>query len=740
MRMLTVLAVVALALARTSWPGPTATPCDLSQYKALPGLTASNTDNQLVVTWKGERESEVRARYAIDAGRPVVRDLSVRNANGAWITVGENLMPEYRIVTGIRRMSVQQAEPLRAAGVELTPEVIAKNRWYAFWDAPLFIPEPPAAGRGQSASRTLGPPRTAAEIGRATASFNSASCTVKTDGSSLEATFPGLTMGSFAGDLRFTVYRGTNLMRMDAVASTNDQWVAYKYDGGLAGFSTALTPRVAWRDTGGHEQQYAFGGVANDTIVPLKATNRVLVAEGKGASIATFPMPHTFFFTREVDTNLGYVWYRLDEGKRFAFGVRQADREEVAQYAENFALFNAPPGTKQRMGVYFYVTPGGAESTRQAALAFTHDDRFKPVPGYKTMVNHFHLRFTERVRASGSFDTPMQDLAAMKSLGLNIVGLSDFHGDLHANDPGPVRFTDQKDYREATRRASDADFLIAPWEEPSAYFGGHYNIMFPRNVYWSKVRRPGQPFTENDPVFGKVYHTGSAEDVQQMMDAEGAYWYHAHPRTKGTTGYPDLIFDKAWTRNDRYLGSAFKPGMGMDLSETRLCEWRCFDSTDTMNNLYAGSGLRPKYIIADIDTYQKGPEDDLYPNFPVNYLQLDRVPGPDEDWSPVLRALRDGHFFVTTGEILIPSYAVEGAGDRRTISADVEWTFPLSFVEVVWGDGHTIDRQIISATDLPAFGTKHFALPFAAKGKAWVRFAVWDSAGNGAFVQPVWLH
>ncbi len=740
MRMLTAVTVVALSLARLLSPGSNAAPCDLSRYKALPGLTASNTDNQLVVTWKGERESEVRARYAIDAGRPVVRDLAVRKANGAWITVGENLRPEYRIVTGLRRMSVQQAEPLRAAGVELTPEVIAKNRWYAFWDAPLFIPEPPAPGRGQSAARTLGPPRTAAEIGRASASFNTASCTVKTDGNSLEATFPGLTMGSFAGDLRFTVYRGTNLMRMDAVASTNDQWVAYKYDGGLAGFSTALTPRVAWRDTGGHDQQYAFGGVANDTIVPLKAENRVLVAEGNGASIATFPMPHTFFFTREVDTNLGYVWYRLDEEKRFAFGVRQADREEVAQYAENFALFNAPPGTKQRMGVYFYVTPEAADSTRQAVLAFTHDDRFKPVPGYKTMVNHFHLRFTERVRASGSFDTPMQDLAGMKSLGLNIVGLSDFHGDLHANDPGPVRFRDQKDYREATRRASDADFLITPWEEPSAYFGGHYNIMFPRNVYWSKVRQPGQPFTEHDPVYGKVYHTGSAEDVQQMMDAEGAYWYHAHPRTKGTTGYPDLILDKAWVRNDRYLGSAFKPGMGMDLSETRLCEWRCFDSTDTMNNLYAGSGLRPKYIIADIDTYQKGPEDDLYPNFPVNYLQLDRVPGPDEDWSPVLKALRDGRFFVTTGEILIRSYGVEGSGDRRTISADVEWTFPLSFVEVVWGDGHTIDRQVISTTDLPAFGTKHFALPFEAKGKAWVRFAVWDSAGNGAFVQPVWLH
>jgi len=735
---LSLLGAVFISAHLTSSPSSSLN-CDLGGYRAQTGLTAAMADNQLVVTWKGAREAELRARYAIDNGQPLVRDLAVRKAGATWATLAENLTPEYRVVTGVRRMSTQQADPLRAAGVELTPDVIAKNRWYAFWDAPLFIPEPPAAGRGQPAARTLGPPRTAAEIRRATATFNSSSCSVRTDGSSLEATFPGLSMGMFSGDLRFTVYRGTNLVRMDAVASTQEEWVAYKYDAGLSGFSTSVTPRVTWRDTGGHDQQYAFGGVANETVVPIKASNRVLVAEGKGGSIAAFPMPHTFFFTREVDTNLGYVWYRLDEGKRFAFGVRQADREDVAQYAENFALFNAPPGTKQRMGVYFYVSPDSAQSTRQSVLAFTHDDTFKPVAGYKTMVNHFHLRFTDRVKASGSFDTPIQDLAAMKSLGLNIVGLSDFHGDLHANDPGPLRFKDQKDYREATRRASDADFLITPWEEPSAYFGGHYNIMFPKNVYWSKVRQAGQPFVENDPTYGKVYHAGNTEDVQKMMDAEGAYWYHAHPRTKGTTGYPDLIFDKPWTKNDRYLGGAFKPGMGMDLSEVRLCEWRCFDSTDTMNNLYAGSGLRPKYIIADIDTYQKGPEDDLYPNFPVNYLKLDRVPGPDDDWAPVLKALRDGTFFVTTGEILIPSYSVEGTGDKRTLSAEVEWTFPLSFVEVVWGDGKKIDRQVIPATDLPAFGSKHFSIPFDAKGKAWVRFAVWDSAGNGAFVQPVWI-
>src|SRR3989454_659410 len=704
--------------------------CDIAQYKASSGLTAAIDQNVLTVAWNGQNGSEMRTRYAIDGGQPIVRDLSVRKTGGQGVTLGQNLTPDYHVVSGIRRMSTQQAEPLKDAGVELTPEVIAKNRWYAFWDAPLVM----KPGR-----EIIGPPRSESDIKRASASFHTTSCRMKSDGAALEVTFPGLSMGIFSGDLRFTAYRGANLLRMDALATTKEEWIAYKYEAGLEGFSTDLTPRVVWRDTGGQPQQHAFGGVIHKTFAPVKAQNRLLVAEGKGASLATFTPPHTFFFTREVDTNLGYVWYRKDSPGRFGIGIRQADREENPQYVENFALFNAPPGRWQKMGVYFYASTDAGEPTRQSVLAFTHGDMFKAVPGYKTMVNHFHLRFTDRVRASGSFDTPMQDLVAMKALGLNIVGLSDFHGDMHPNDPGPLRFRDQKDYFETTRRAADDDFLVQAWEEPSAYFGGHYNIMFPKNVYWSKVRQPGQPLMENDPAYGKVYHTGSTADVQQMLEAEGGYWYHAHPRTKGTTGYPDLIFDKAWTKNDRYLGVAFKPGMGMDLSEQRMCEWRCFDATDTMNNQYANSGLRPKYIIADIDTYQKGPEDDLYANFPVNYLKLDKVPGPDEDWSPVLKALRNGDFFVTTGEILVKGYRVEGAGNQRTIAADVEWTFPLSFVEIVWGDGKTIDRQIISATDLGAFGTKHFAIPFDATGKAWVRFAVWDSAGNGGFVQPIWL-
>ena len=104
----------------------------------------------------------------------------------------------------------------------------------------------------------------------------------------------------------------------------------------------------------------------------------------------------------------------------------------------------------------------------------------------------------------------------------------------------------------------------------------------------------------------------------------------------------------------------------------------------------------------------------------------------------MLDALRAGDYFVTSGEVLLRT-GLEGSGAKRTYTAEVEWTFPPEFAELVWSDGKRVDRKLIPLTEMAPFGSHKFRIPFDAAQKKWVRFAVWDSAGNGAFTQPVHL-
>src|SRR5207245_88509 len=211
--------------------------------------------------------------------------------------------------------------------------------------------------------------------------------------------------------------------------------VAYKYVAGLKGFAIADDTRVVWRDTARGWQQYAFGGDVNQKLVALQARNRLAILEANGGSLAFLPPSHKFFFSREIETNLGYVYYRKDSDSSFSIGVRQPDREvgykpygisdevwtrrvaESRGELNNFALYNAPPGTLQRMPVYFYLSPEGSRATQEFIMAFTHDDVYKPVPGYKVMVSHFHFHLNEQLTDAGSMDVEPSWLSVFRGLG-----------------------------------------------------------------------------------------------------------------------------------------------------------------------------------------------------------------------------------------------------------------------------------------------------------------------------------
>ena len=726
--------------------------CDFQGYKAADGLKAEMRGGSLELSWDGSPGQKLRATMGVNAGQPVVRELAVAKG-GKWSVLGHDLTPEYQVTTGRRRISAQQEVPLRALGM-FTPEIIERQKWFAFWDAPLNVP-----GRsGSNAAVDL--PRKPEEIQRSWATFQITGCQVNTDGARLEANFPGVSLGLFSGSLRYTVYRGTNLIRQEVIAKTEAPSVAYKFVAGLKGFPIAADSRLVWRDVARGWQHYLFGGHVNTDPVALKARNRLAILESGSGSVAVFPASHKFFFSREVESNLGYNYYRKDSETSLAIGVRQADREEsfkpygtsdavwqhrvsqAREFEENFALYNAPPGTLQRMAVYFYLNSDNAEATQPAVMAFTHDDVYKPLPGYQVMVSHFHFHLNEELTDAGTIDHQPEWIPTFKALGINIAALCDFHADSHPTDTGKIRLEEQRVYFEGSARFSDRDFLIIPGEEPDATLGGHYMFLFPKPVYYTHapLRRAAnapapveQPYAETIAPYGKVYHTSSPDAELRMLNEEHALMWQTHPRTKSSDGYPDAVKDKPHFLSDRFAGASFQ-SLPVDQSQKRLCEARCLDLLDDMNN-WAGA----KYLIAEGDTYTKSPEDETYPQLDVNYVKLDRLPKFSEGWTPVLDALRAGNFFVTSGEVLLRNYSIQGTGGKRTFVADVNWTWPPEFVELVWGDGKTTGRQIVSATTQGPFATHHYQLPFDAAGKKWIRFAAWDSAGNGAFTQPVHL-
>jgi hypothetical protein len=291
-------------------------------------------------------------------------------------------------------------------------------------------------------------------------------------------------------------------------------------------------------------------------------------------------------------------------------------------------------------------------------------------------------------------------------------------------------------------RLSDENFLLLPGEEPNVHLGGHWLSFFPKPVYWVLNRSTNEPFSEQIAGYGTVYHVGNPSDVLALMEKENGLMWTAHPRIKGSLGFPDGYRDTDFFKSEHFLGAGWK-ALPSNLSKDRL-GWRTLDLLDDMNQWGAH-----KQAVGEVDVFQVQPDYELYGHMNINYLQLDSLPRFTDGWQPILTTLRQGHFFTTTGEILIPKFTVAGKQSGETLNEPIstnsdvqvqlQWTFPLAFAEIISGDGKTVQRRRIDLSDTAAFGSRTLHLPVDLQGQHWVRLEVWDVAVNGAFTQPVWI-
>ena len=688
-----------VALANFGW----AVPVKLKAYDSDCGVTLREDGESLVVSWDTQ-EGSTELTLNLSGEGALVKSVAVGQDGGKPIVVLRDADPFTVLTIGQRDLK-------------------KRGGWTIFFD------------------RTSRKPSESGKLG-----FKLDSVVARSKGNRCMVDLDGLEGQSFSGKWRFTFYAGCDLIHLQAVVETKKDARALLYHTGLT--CDPKGKAVSWigLDDKAHEVK-----ATSREAQPEKTRNRAIALETQTGSVALFPPPHRYFYPLDEAYNLGFTWYGndfMDEVPGFGIGIRQ-DLEGDRRWVP---WSNAPPGTSQELGIFWLPSLDREGKLFDRVKAYTHGDRFPAVPGHKTFTSHYHVEHaTKLIEAREKKGKPVlppalkkpEFVEVFKESGIQIVHLAEFHNRLGRSRRDPDKALPLlKTLHDECARLSDKGFLLLPGEEPNVHLGGHWISFFPSPVMWVLNRAKGKPFVEEHPKHGRVYHVGSQEDVLKLMELENGLMWAAHPRIKSSTGYPDQYRDKLFFKSDRYLGGAWK-AMPADLSRPRL-GWRVLDLLDDMSNW----GAR-KHVVGEVDIFRIDRTTEFYAHANVNYLRLDRIPRFEDGWAPVLKALRDGAFFLSTGEVLMPRFSIgrKQSGEtlkldesaRAKLEVELNWTFPMAFAEIITGDGKEVYRKRIDLSETGAFGKQTLEKELDLKGKSWVRFEAWDIAANGVISQPLWL-
>jgi hypothetical protein len=670
---------------------------NFNKFNKRKGVNVQVAGKQININWPAGKDGQGKMILDLNNGMPLFKSIGV-STKARFNEIAKGLDPAYILTIGKRTLD------LKSGG------------WDVFFDR---VPLKPYKSYPVK--------------------FNKHSASVTSSGSQTIIRISDMQASSFKGALEITLYNGSLLFNVAAVISTEADSTAILYDAGLVS-KTQAWKNISWSDV---KNKLQTTGVEHQAAaINQEVKYRTIIGQGKQGSLALFPPPHQYFYPLDEAFNLKFTWYGQNYGNLmpgYGIGIRQdplGDKRYVP-------WFNAPPNTLQRLNFFCLISADEPAQVLEQVKKFTHGDTYVPLPGYKTMASHFHNEYIMDVVLKGlPIAAKPEFKEVFEKTGVNIVHLAEFHGPGHPKGPDEERLKELQALHEQCARLSDKNFLLLPGEEPNNFYGGHWLSFFPKPVNWIMSRKADMPFVSTDPKYGKVYRISNKEEMLKLLKLENGLAWTAHARTKASTGYPDAYKEEPFYKSETFMGAAWK-AIPADLSLPTLSK-RVLNLLDDMSNW----GLK-KHIIAESDIFTITEQNEMYAHLNVNYLQLDKIPDFKDGWKPVLDAMRQGKFFVSTGEVLLPVFTVNGKSSGETakivssgktkIILSAYWTFPLNFAEIVSGDGKQVYRERISLNNTTAFGKKQFEFTANLKNRKWVRVELWDIAANGAFTQQVWL-
>jgi hypothetical protein len=669
---------------------------DTKGFQSGKAVSVKKSGEQLTLDWPAGGNKKGKIVLDLKPGSPLFKSMGIQNG-ARFSEVSSGLDPVFIVTIGKR-------------------DLVSQNGWNIFFDK---VPQKPFKAHKATLEKTA--------------------ASIRTLGTRTVVTIGKITAADFSGDLEITVFNESPLINIAAVMSTNTDSTAVVFDAGLQ-TKTMSWKEISWSDVYGKVQH--TNPTLNDTSMNEAVKYRTIMGSTDAGTLAVFPGPHQYFYPLDEAFNLKFTWHgnayrKMTDG--YGIGIRQdlyGDRRYVP-------WFNAPPGTKQRMNFFCLLSEAAPDVALNEVKRFTHNDTYQPLPGFKTMASHFHNEFIMNVVMANKPipDTP-SFIKVFRQSGIDMVHLGEFHYTAHPKGPDSTRLKELKALFDQCARLSNDKFLLMPGEEPNEFLGGHWLAIFPKPVYWIMARKADQPYVTEQPGYGKVYRIKDSTEMLRLLEQENGLAWTAHPRTKGSTGFPDKYKDASFFTSDRFLGGAWK-AMPADLSQPRLGN-RVLDLQDDMNNWGA-----KKKTIAEADLFTIEPENEMYAHMNINYMKMDKIPAFKSGWNQVLQAMNKGEFFSSTGEVLIPSFTVDGKssgetvtiskGKKSQVSFRLNWTFPMQFAELISGDGKQVFREKIDLTNTTAFGEKTYSQSIDLTGKKWIRLEAWDAAVNGAFTQTIWI-
>lgn len=506
----------------------------LDGYDQNCGIEVSQQDELIRVSWPVQDRGIGVVTFDLSDGLPLIHSMAISSAeNSSPRVIAEALDPIYLLRVGKR-------------------DLAKRDGWTIFFDRMQEKPH---------------------ELYKAVIERNYARATSR--GNRATVVFGDVTAGPFTGELQWTFFSGSPFVLQEMVLSTSNNAVAYLYDTGLI-CRNSSPKQMVWQNTEGNIQTRRVSEIQRSENIPVHG--RAVCAEYDDGCIALFPPPHRYFYPLDFSDNQKNIWVGPGYAEQqipFGLGIRHNPRGD-----NRFVpWFNAPPDTQQSLGVFLQLCEQSPEFCLAEVAALTRDDEFKPLPGYKVFSSHFHVEHTQEVlgaqkslsrvdrEGADRINTPSGDtyqipqtlespgfVRVLRGMGINAVHLAEFHFGHTPRMNTAERMRHLDVLHAECRRLSSEDFLLLPGEEPNVHFGGHWISFFPQPVHWVLNRPKGTSLVSEHPKYGKVYHVGSKADVLQLLKAERGLAWTAHPRIKGSTGFPDNYRQQLFFASDRFLG------------------------------------------------------------------------------------------------------------------------------------------------------------------------------------------